>query len=315
MFLEKNIDYIVNSFGIYDYNFEKIRSVYKLTSKEKVFVIKSFNSKEKLFNTKRIITHLKLNNFKDVQDIYYNLDNNFYFELFNKFYVCFSWIEGREVNVKNYKEIGKCVKKIFLFHESIKNVNDPFIILKDSSNWIEMFEEGILNFYYIKQKISEKNNLNAIDNFYLLNSDKIIKKIEGIIKVLIRNNFEMFSKQNKIICHNSLYYQNFIINRGKVYIIDFGGITINSRIYDLARFSRRILYKNKFDLKIVDFTYKTYNKHYKFCEEEKVFFKAFLDFPHKLVKLGNNYYIRNKKMNELSLIKKLDKYSKYELSF
>ena len=311
----EHIDNIVKSYGISNYNIQKFRSVYKINSKDRILLIKKFNSKTKLFNTKKIINHLKYNNFKYIQNIYYNLKNEFYFEFENKFYACFSWVDGREVDIKNVKEIKKCTKTIYLFHEAIKNVNDFSMILKDNSDWIEKFEEDIFNLYDIKNKLTKVNSLSELDKFYYENIDKAILKISEIINILNENNFNKFLSENKIICHSSLYYQNFILGKNdKIYLIDFGGISLNNKVYDLARFARRVFYKNSFDTKVLNDIYKVYNKYYKFSEFEKTLFDSYLKHPYKFVKLGYRFYIQNKNMDELKLFNKLKKYCKYELN-
>lgn len=310
-----HIDKIVKSYGIYNYKIEKFRSVFKVISKNNILLIKKFNSKIKLFNTKKIINQLKYNNFDFVQSIYRNLKNEFYFEFENKFYMCFKWIDGREIDTKKISEIKKCVKIIYFFHEAVKNINDDSIILNDESNWIEKFEEDLSNLYYIQKTISKKYILSDLDNFYYENIYSAISKINKIIDFLNKSNFKKFTEENKIICHNSLYYQNFILNRGKIFLIDFGGMVLNNRIYDIARFARRVFYKNNFDFKILGQIYKFYDNDYNFTEFEKNLFDNYLKYPYKFVKFGYKFYIQNKDINEDRLLNKLKKYCKYELKF
>lgn len=310
-----HIDEIVKSYGIIDYRIEKFRSVYKINSKSNVLLVKKFNSKIKLLNTKKIINQLKYNDFNFVQNIRYNLKNEFYFEFENKFYMCFKWIDGREVNAKKIGEIKKCTKIIYLFHEAVKNINDTSIILNDESNWIEKFEQDLSNLYYIQKTISKKYKLSELDKFYYGNIYSAISKINKIINFLNKHNFKNFTDENKIICHNSLYYQNFILNNGKIFLIDFGGMVLNNRIYDIARFARRVFYKNKFNFNVLNQIYKIYDNNYKFSEFEKKLFENYLEYPYKFVKLGYKFYIQNKDINQDRLLNKLEKYCKYELEF
>lgn len=315
MDFEANISQVVKSYGfVDDFKIHKLRSVYKISSHKKDFLIKKFNSKTKLLNTKKILKHLSYNNFKNVQHMYYNLNNEFYFEIDGKFYACFSWINGREVNIKNHREVKKCTKIIYLFHEALKNTRDDSIILKDESNWIEKFENDILNLYHIKDKLHRKSSLCLIDKFYYENIERSVEIITKIIDDLIRYGFKDFYEDNKIICHNSLYYQNFILNNnGKVYLIDFGGLVLNNRVYDVARFARRVFYKNNFKFRVLNDIYENYNNYYKFSKFEEMLFKNHLKYPYKFVRLGQKFYIKNKDISEDKLLEKLKKYSDYEL--
>lgn len=313
MDLIDSIDLIVKTYGISSYSIEKCRSVYKVVSKDGNFVIKKFNSKDKMFNTKKIINHLRANNFKYIPNICYNLNDEFYFEHNNKYYACFTWIKGRELNIKNYREIKKSIKLVYLFHESAKNIKDVTIKLEDNSDWIDSFNKDIFNLYNIKDKIYVKSNKSDLDKFYYENADLAIKKLKLLINNLNESRIKNYLLNNKIICHNSLYYQNFILNKNKMYLIDFGGICINNKIYDIARFSKRIFYKNNLDFNLLDKVYNNFNHYYKFNNIEKSLFNCYLNYPYKFIKLGYRYYIKNKNISEEKLFKKLKKYYKYEL--
>ena len=314
MNLIDKIDYIVKSYGISSYTIEKLRSVYKIFSKDKVIVIKKFNCKDKLFNTKKIINHLKSTNFKYSQNICYNLNNEFYFEFDKKYYACFVWINGREVNVKNDKEIRKCIKTIYLFHENTKQIRDSTIKLNDTSNWVDNFNKDIFNLYNIKEILSKKISMSELDEFYYENIDIAINRLRKLIENLSDSRIQRYLHENKIICHNSLYYQNFILNKNKVYLIDFGGICLNNKIYDISRFSKRIFYKNNFNFKLLDMIYNTCNSFYKFNSIEKNLFNCYLNYPYKFIKLGYRFYIQNKNIPKEILLRKLEKYYKYEFN-
>ncbi len=310
----KYISTIANQYSIHNYEIQKLRSVYKIKSKDKSLIVKKFNSKKKLFNTKKIIDYLKTNNFKYVQNIVYNLNNEFFIEIDNNFYVCFEWIDGREANIRSWSEIRKCIKTIYLYHESIKNIDYSSMDLKDDYNWIKNFDKDILNLYKIKKLISDKRQFNIIDKFYYDNIDKAIFNISKIKEAIELEKYINFLESNKIICHNSLYYQNFILSNGAIYLIDFGGIVLNYRIYDIARFGRRILYKNKFNMKILNKIYKFYNSYYKFCKIEEILFYFYVKYPYKFVKFANKIYLEGKDIDEIRLLRKLKMYYEYEFN-
>lgn len=309
------IDEILKSYGINKYDFKMVRSAYKITSGRKTLLVKRFNSQKKLMNTYKILNNLKLQGFKYTYQVCCNKKGDFYFEIDGKFYAFFNWIDGREVNLKNLKEILKCTKLVYKFHECIQGVDYSNINLKDESNWIEKFDSDIKNLINIESIILSKKYLYEVDKVYLMNINKSINKINHIIQWLKENNFSDYFVQNKIICHNSLYYQNFIKKNNKVYIIDFGGVCFNNRIYDIAKFARRVFYKNNFKFNILDDIYILYNKYYKFNDFEKRLFYKYLEYPYKFVRFGNKFYLKNKNMDNNILLNKINKYIDYELSF
>ena len=310
-----SFDEILNSYGINNYNVERVRSAYKISSDKNNFLVKKFNSERKLMNTYKILNYLSKNNFRYTNRICKNNYGKFCFEIGGKFYGFFNWIDGREANFKNHKEILKCTRMIYKFHDCVKNLNYNHMDIKDNSDWIKKLNLDVKNLCDIEKKILKKFYVDKLDKFYLLNVKRAIHKIINIIKFLEENDFSKYSRNNKIICHDSLYYQNFLIKNHKVYIIDFGGICINNRIYDLARFARRIFYKNKFDFTILNNIYNIYNELYRFNDFEKFIFCKYLDYPYKFVRLSCKFYLKDTNMKSDKLFCKFIKYVDYELNF
>lgn len=314
-FFDVRFDEILNSYGINSYDIERVRSAYRISSDKNKFLVKKFNSERKLINTSKILNYLNENGFKYVNHICKNKNGKFYFEIDGKFYGFFNWIDGREANLKNSEEILKCTRIIYKFHDCVKNLNYNDMDLKDNSNWIEKLKLDVKNLCDIEKIILRKFNIDKLDKFYLLNVKRAIHKIINIINFLEENDFLKYSINNKIVCHDSLYYQNFIMKNNKVYIIDFGGICINNCIYDLAKFARRVFYKNKFDLSILNKMYNLYNRFYRFSDFEKIIFCKYLDYPYKFVRLSCKFYLKDKNLKSDKLFCKFVKYVDYELNF
>ncbi len=306
---------ILKSYGISKYKIEMVRSAYKISCERKNILIKKFNSHKKLMNTYRILNSLKLHGFKNTYQVFCNQQGNFYFKIDRKFYAFFNWIDGREVNLKKLSEISQCTNLVYRFHECVKDMDSNDIDLKDQSNWIEKFYKDINNLIKIESIILSKKYLEEVDKVYLINIGKAIDKITYIIQWLKDMDFLNYSINNKIICHNSLYYQNFIKKNNSVYMIDFGGICFNNRVYDIAKFARRVFYKNNFNFNILNNIYEIYNKYYEFNDFEKKLFYKYLEYPYKFVRFGNKFYLKNKNINKNTLLNKINKYTDYELNF
>lgn len=312
--LNENFYRILESYGITNYKIQRFRSVFKISTKNRNILLKEFRSKTKILNTEAILYHLHENNFKFCQKIIYNNNNQFYFEFKNKYYSCFSWIDGKEVDLKKIKNIKNSIRSIYLFHKSLKNIDRSKINVSDNSNWDVKFEENIIDLYNIRNVILNKKSWNSIDRFYYENLDMALKILHSIISDLSKSDIKDFLSNNKSICHNSLYYQNLILKNKEIYLIDFGGVCINNFIYDLSRFARRVFYKNKFDMKLLNEMFEFYNYLYKFNDIEKRLLNLSIKFPYKFIKFGVKFYLRNKEFDTEKLINKLKKYTEYELS-
>lgn len=307
------LDNILRNYGIDKYELHKLRSVYRVSSKYSNVIVKKFNSNIKLNNTLKIISYLKNNSFNMCQDICLTKNKEQYCKINGKYYACFSFIDGREVNFKNHKEVKKCIKSIYSFHKVIKNLDINEVTINDNSNWIKNLNNDLNTISNIKDTIIKKKEWNIIDKFYYENIDTAIKILYKLLTELNDNDFINILSMNKMVCHNSLYYQNLILNKKGVHLIDFGGVSLNHYVHDLSRLARRVFYKNGFDVKILNMIYKTYNNYYRFSDIDKRLFKISMTYPYKFIKIGYKYYIQNKNLKEEKLISKLIKYSRYEL--
>lgn len=310
----ESLDEILKSYNITNYKIQKFRSVYKISTKDRNILLKGFKSKTKVLNTKIIISHLCNKNFKFCQKILYNNNDRFYFKLNDKYYSCFSWINGKEVDLREIKNIKRSIKSIYLFHKYLSDLDYSCMDIKDNSSWDLKFEESIINLYNIKNIILNKDVWCCIDRFYYENIDTALRILHNIVSELYNNDIKDFLINNKSICHDSLYYQNLILKKNNIYLIDFGGVCINNSIYDLSKFARRVFYKNKFNMRLLNEMFDYYNLYYKFNDTEKHLFNLYMKYPYKFIKFGIRFYLRNKQFEREKLINKLKKYAEYELS-
>ncbi len=308
-----HIDDILKNYDIQDYELHKFRSVYKVVEKDKELLLKKFNSERKVHNTVEIIKYLRQNNFRFCQEVYKDKRDNEYIGFNNKYFACFKWIDGREVNLKDMKEVKKSIKVIYLFHKAMKDIDYTSMSLKDNSDWIFRFEKDIILLNDVREIILNKRNWNSIDKFYYDSIDHGIKILHKLLMELYKNGFGNVLSINKSVCHNSLYYQNLIMSKKDVFLIDFGGVNVNHYVHDLSRFARRVFYKNNFDITMLHAIYKLYNYYYKFNKFEKRLFKISMTYPYKFIRLAYRIYIKDKDKEEGNLISKLKRYSRYEL--
>lgn len=312
--VNENLDRTLESYGITNYKIKKIRSVYKISTKGHNILLKEFRSDKKILNIQKVLHYLHKNNFKFCQKIFHNNNNQFYFKLGSKYYSCFSWVDGIEVDLRKIKNIKRSIHSIYLFHKSLAGIDYSDLSIEDNSNWEIVFDRNLIDLYNIRNIILNKKSWNSIDMFYYENINTALKILHSIISDLSKSDIRDFLINNKSICHNSLYYQNLILKNKKIYLIDFGGICINNFVYDLARFARRVFYKNKFDMRLLNEIFEFYNHRYKFNDIEKRLFDLSMKFPYKFIKFSVKFYLRNKEFDNEKLINKLKKYAEYELS-
>lgn len=133
--------------------------------------------------------------------------------IYNKRYVTIlQYIEGEEPKELNYNQLEKLATLIRKIHnipidELKNNKNQPV----ESLNILMGYFEEIKNSFYLKR-----------DSEYILKYINTFSKIE-------------FNKLEKYIIHGDIKKNNMLIDKDKVYLIDFGNCYLGNRMIELIR--------------------------------------------------------------------------------
>lgn len=294
---------------------EKVRSAYKVNTKDSIFCLKEFKHNDRKASVGYQLTRfLKDNGFDGVADYFKTIDGKDVIKYKKKYYYLTSWIEGSECDFKDINVLKQACAFLADFHNKSKGFNINFVKIKRNYNKWEKkilgIKKDLLNF---KSLITNKILKTYFDEEYYKLIEFNLKLCDKALQIFSKESYKGLcdkAKKEKLICHDSFYYQNLLINdKGKMFLIDLDSVIYDLPIYDLAKFIRRIMNKSyiEWNFEIAQDLISAYDEVRKIEREEFEVFLGHLIIPHRFWKLGKKRYLKRKEWSEEKYLKKLKK--------
>lgn len=315
----KMVKYILEKYDMKALKVEKVRSVYKVQTENKLICLKKMkNGSKKVVNAYKLVEELKKNNF-DKTASYFKTKDNELFISYERFIFCvMEWIDGRECDMKKIDEAVNCAKLLAEFHLVTKRINKSNLYIDNNiRNWHKIYLKHLNDIKTYKQLINMKLVKEEFDIEYESYIDEFYER--GFLAVKFLNNSSYYeiiknANNNKTICHDSFYYQNIIKKDKDYFIIDLNSIVINLQIYDLGKMISRLLYNKKYrwNFSVAKLLIEAYNTVNKLSKQELEVMLSLIIYPQKFWKLGRKRYFKNKCWQETKYMRKLNKIIKYK---
>lgn len=312
------IKYILTEYDLIPLTVEKVRSVYKITTKDSTICLKKIrHGTIKIINGYYLTEQLHKVNFNKTAK-YYKTKNNELFVTFGKYiYYITEWLEGKECDIKKTDEAVNCAKLLAEFHLASMNIDKSQLYINNNiRNWHKIFLKCLNDLEAYKNSINVKISRSIFDIKYEGYIPYFYERGFLAVKLLTKSSYNIVCSEAsniKTICHNSFYYQNIIKNDSGYYIIDLNSIVINLQIYDLGKMISRLMYTNEYswDFNKAKLLIDAYNTVNKLSLDELEIMLSLIIFPQKFWKLGRKKYIKHKCWRESKYLHKLKKIVKY----
>lgn len=323
----KEANIVQNILKRYDFepiSIEKIRSIYKINTGDNSYCLKKIrHGPHKIKNSSLFIEALALNNFNNTPSHIKTKKGAYYTKYKSYYFYCTRWIEGTECSFKDINNIINSVKLLANFHNCSKNISTNGLKLNYKyKNWNFKFKSYLNDFDKFQFSIESKRLKNAFDKLYLDYISSYYELGISALAALNRSDYNSLIKSDfaKLVCHDSFYYQNIIVNTNGYFLIDFNNIAIDLRISDLGKLIRRIMSRTEFswDFNLALQMIEAYNSIYPLCISELEAMLALIIFPYSFWKLGKKRYVKSKPWAESKYLHKLNKIlkgSKNQLEF
>ena len=306
---------ILDNYNIEVIDVQRIRSVYKIKSKDGVYCLKKVGSSEKkAIKSIRIMEYLMTKNFHKVAKPIYCITGEILVKADDSSYYLTNWIDAEEVDFENPNHVTDSVQLLAEFHEKAKGFNDNDIKMKSNlGKVIKMYNRKLQLMSKFKDQLAKIQNKSIFDITYQDNINYYIAQARQSIELLKNSEYLSLceeSKKEKHVCHNSFYYQNILKdNNNNYFIVDLESCLYDLPLIDLAKFLRRIMSRESF---LWDFNYcneliTEYSRIRKINDKEYKVLLALLIFPYKFYRLGRKKYLKKKRWKEDRYIRKLNR--------
>ncbi len=305
---------VLCNYDLQVYSIDKARSAYKICADKGAFCLKRVShGYEKAKKSYYLMKYLRENGWDNIAEFYYTKEGKAIVRHKGSAFYITRWIDGRETNLSEPKEILACAELLADFHSNAKGFDAPMSlnVKSHAKKWRKTFNKCLNELRKFSKHIDKLSIKAEFDYEYKNNIEYFLEEAELAVKVLDRSKYNIISEyyaNERYICHDSYYYQNILVDKnGKLYLVDLESCQIDMPVSDLGKFIRRLLSRKKFrwDFDLCRKMIESYCNIRPMSVEEYEILLAMMIFPHKFWKLGKKRYIKNKKWSEDKFNKKL----------
>lgn len=293
-------------YGVHILRTRKVRDITKLETDHGDLCLKGVDYKpEKLLYIYHAIEHLLKNGFCQLPAFIHTLTGDPYFTYNGEIFFITEWIPGRESNFKNLVDLELAVVSLARMHRATRGFHPPAGIKLKSRHgkWTDRFRDRTEELRHYKEMALQNPNPTDFDRYYLKHVDQEMEDCEKALHLLTEANYHEMAKKAKKdggFCHNDYVYHNVMINdlEPNAYIIDFDYARHDVRVYDLARFMRRVIKKKDQQKDLLDVILSSYISEYPLEPREYTLLAAFIQFPQRFWRMADRYYNRKRDWSE-----------------
>ena len=262
-----------------------LKTLWKLTYKNTQLCLKRLNQskEEALFSVNSQI--YIFNNGGKVPNVYPNVKGNFITEYNGQLFVVYSWVNGRDMNLDNPKDLSLALQSLSKFHvDSIGY--DPPINSKISSklgNWPIQYKSMKNRMLKIKE-ICIQTPTNISYATYVKHIDPIIEICNETINLINSSYYSdlcSINQRDSCLCHQDFGTGNVMLSEGKGIVIDLDSVTYDLPARDLRKIiGKRMMKFNDYSIKNIETILKFYEINNILSPNHREVLKIDLMFPH-----------------------------------
>lgn len=262
-----------------------LKTLWKFTYKGTPFCFKRLkhSMEEALFSVNAQI--YILNNGGNVPKIFPNSKGNFITEYNGQLFVLYSWIDGRDMNLENPKDLTLALQALSKFHIDSIGYEPPTDALISSKlgKWPNQYESMKNRMLKIKELCIQTPN-NTSFSTYVKHADPIIEicnKTINLINASTYNSLCSINQKESCLCHQDFGTGNVMLSAEGSTVIDLDGVTYDLPIRDLRKIiGKRMMKFQNSDINTVKSILKYYETNNILSPDQKNVLLIDLMFPH-----------------------------------
>ena len=200
-------------------------------------------------------------------------------------FVLYSWIDGRDMNLENPKDLAIALQALSKFHTDSIGYEPPTtaIISTKLGKWPNQYESMKNRMIKIKELcIQTPNNISY--STYLKHIDPIIEICDKTINLINNsayNDLCSIIQKDSCLCHQDFGTGNVMLSKEGATVIDLDGVTYDLPIRDLRKIiGKRMMKFQDFNIDTVKSILKYYETNNTLSPEQKKVLIIDLMFPH-----------------------------------
>ena len=221
-------------------------------------------------------------------------------------YLLRKWCEGRECNTASWDEILRSADILASLHEAMNQMEHPLteVLDTDAGRLLRTYEKHTRELRTVRNYTRGRKNKSEFEKEFLGLYPKFEEQASEILESLREQEGK---KEGMGICHGDFNQHNIVFRSEYAAVISFDNICYDVQIGDLARFMRKILEKNNWNMGLGMEMIRAYSDKKAMSPYETKQLYLRLAYPEKFWKIANHYYNANKAWGFGRYLEKLEK--------
>jgi spore coat protein I len=262
-----------------------LKTLWKLIYKNTPLCLKRLNQslEQALFSVNAQI--YIFNNGGNIPKIYLNAKENPITEYNGQLFVLYSWVDGRDMNLDDPKDLALALQTLSKFHADSIGYEPPntAIISSKLGKWPKQYESMKNRMLKIKELCTQNPN-NTSYSTYIKNVDPIIEicnKIISSIDTSAYNDLCNIEQKKSCLCHQDFGSGNVMLSKDTGIVIDLDSVTYDLPARDLRKIiGKRMMKFNDYSIKNIETILKFYETNIILSPKHREVLKIDLMFPH-----------------------------------
>lgn len=308
--LDEIINNIVEAFNLKAKTISKSKYMYICKTDKGVKVLKPVNiSAEKIEFCHKVKESLYKSGFVNLDRFQLSVLEKPYHIYGNTPYVLTDYINYPETDLTNMYQIKEIITTLAKLHNISKN-NKYYEEIPESetTDICSEFKKSLERLKVLKKFASNQKQLSDFDVMFIKNYSYYCNEASDSLNILEKSEFSNLQNEaynKKMICHNSINEENFLISSNGLYITNFNLCSIDCSLIDLAEFITRYIRKHGEDYLSINEIIDLYNVINPINDNELKILYAIIKFPLKYINVCNSYYSRRRSLTPNSITNRL----------
>lgn len=262
-----------------------LKTLWKLMYKNTPLCLKRLNHslEQSLFSVNAQI--YIFNNGGNVPKVYANAKGNPITEYNGEFFVLYSWVHGRDMNLDDPIDLALALRSLSKFHADSIGYEPPTTakISSKLGNWPRQYESMKNRMLKIKEICKQNPNIPSYSS-YINNVDPIIEICNKALRFIDGSPYSdlcNIEQKESCLCHQDFGTGNVMLSKKLSTVIDLDGVTYDLPARDLRKIiGKRMLKFNDYSIKNIETILKCYETNIILSPKHKEVLKIDLMFPH-----------------------------------
>lgn len=216
------------------------------------------------------------------------------------------WCEGRECSTTSWDEVLASVDILAGLHNALNHASEelPEGLCADEGKLLKTYEKHTRELRTVRNYVRNRRSKSEFEQEFLELYPKFEAQAQEILEGL---KAQSGNRKGFGVCHGDFNQHNVVFSNQEPAVISFDNLCYDIQVGDLARFMRKILEKNNWNMGLGMEMVRAYGNKKPLSEYETEQIYLRLAYPENFWKVANHYYNANKAWGFGRYLEKLEK--------